>query len=81
MMIDWQPIETAPKNPEGERSGPMVLVWDSYHHCVWTASWTTDTDHGTVSTGWWVLAGRKQLLNEKVVTHWAPLTPPAEGEE
>ena len=80
-MIDWRPLETAPKNPEGARSGPQVLLWDKYFGRAVTARWTTEKDFsGRVITGWWALAGRKQLLNEEVVTHWAPLTPPQEGE-
>ena len=80
-MIDWNPIETAPKNPEGERSGPVVLVWDKYHGCAWTARWTTDTDHGVVRTGWWVLAVGKRLLREQFITHWANLTIPPRQKE
>ena len=80
-MIDWKPIETAPKNAVGARSGHSILVWDTYSGCAWTARWTTDTDHGVVRTGWWVSATGKKLLSAQFITHWASLTLPAEGEE
>ena len=76
-----QPIETAPRNAVGARSGPSVLVWDAYSGCVWTARWTTDTENGVVRTGWWVSAMGKKLLIGKFITHWASLTIPTEGEE
>jgi len=82
-MIDWQPIETAPKNPNGARSGPKVLLWDKYHGRAVTAYWTTEKDfRGFVITGWWEagLSGRGHLSLVQI-THWAPLTPPTEGEE
>ena len=83
MMINWQPIETAPKNAAGARSGPMVLVWDTYHGCAWTAKWTTDLDGDVIRTGWWTIAPRRQLLllTSESITHWADLTIPAKGEE
>lgn len=83
MVIDWQPIETAPKNPEGERSGPKVLLWDKYYGHAVTAIWTTDKDfRGCVRSGWWEAGpSGRGYLHSVQLTHWAPLTPPAEGEE
>ena len=74
-MIDWNPIETAPKNPEGKRSGPKVLLWDKYYGRAVTAIWTTEKDfRGVVITGWWEIG--RECLSPGVITHWAPLTPP-----
>ena len=82
-MSDWRPIVTAPKNPEGERSGPKVLLWDKYYGRAVTAIWTTEKDFsGRVITGWWeVGVGGRGHLFLGSITHWAPFTPPAEGGE
>ena len=83
MMIDWRPIGTAPKNPEGARCGAMVLLWDKYDARAVTGIWTIEKDFmGRVITGWWEVGmGGRGHLSLDSVTHWAPLTPPAEGEE
>lgn len=60
-MIDWQPIETAPKD------GTIVLLWCVDDHCPATA----------VSGFWdetmWL---HRSIYAYASPTHWAPISPP-----
>ena len=71
--MDWQPIETAPKD------GTMVDLWVTAFHgknCRLTDMWWSE------STGW--RGGRRSEFNEamaKRATYWMPLPPPPKENE
>ena len=61
-MMEWQPIETAPKD------GTWVLVCQGQNNIIRSAKWSIDYDHWEVSSGAMsYIAG---------VTHWMPLPEP-----
>jgi hypothetical protein len=65
--MEWQPIETAPLNPEGEASGPWVLIWDEYSHTILQARFSYDGE----DRGW---TAKNHDTNEKSrPTHWMAL--------
>lgn len=75
-MMDWQPIETAPK-------GKAILVYDPSHDHPRVAQWMTAMDDGE---GAWIYA-RKLSWQEPMMgkalsfivvdpTHWMPLPEP-----
>ena len=76
-MSEWQPIETAPKNEPGERSGPWIQVWYAYDACIYTACWGF---HESSSQGVWLCSsphllqhGVHTLTRQHDITHWMPL--------
>lgn len=69
-VIDWRPIETAPK--DGTRI--RILVDGIVDHPL-EARWCPDG-----GGGWpWLVSGSDDRWNVKLVTHWMPLpeAPPA----
>jgi hypothetical protein len=82
-MNEWQPIETAPKNPAGQAEGPWILVWYKYDRLIYAARW------GFVGrTGVWLssiaICGDQggRLTRQHDITHWMPLpAPPSAREE
>lgn len=75
MTMEWQNIETAPKNPEGKVSGPRVLVWDKRSLKIVHAFWTTAYLNNQLTTGWaaWSGSGAEYPLLTHHITHWIPL--------
>ena len=70
-MSEWLPIETAPKNPEGEPIGPWILVCTADRK-IWVAHWGFNNER---RGGWRRQAGFE--INK--VTYWMTLPePPAE---
>lgn len=74
--MQWQPIKTAPKNPEGKFYGPTVLVFCTADNLPWPAYWgqagkTNDATEGT----WWCAddGGDNSEFGVADVTHWMPL--------
>ncbi len=66
--MEWQPIETAPKD------GSEVLLFvpsASFGRNVMSAVW--DNDNGGCDASWVVLEG---YIGEYNPTHWMPLPPP-----
>ncbi len=67
-MIDWQPIETAPKNRD-------IILTDG--KLVSQGGWISDLDQGAEyegqigMAGWWSVAGVEKP------THWTPLPEPS----
>ncbi len=64
--MNWQPIETAPKDIE-----TYVLGWDSEEECVEIMVWEP---HGRFGPGWEQIPGRWPVFP----THWMPLPAPPE---
>lgn len=74
--MNWQPIETAPKNPEGKFYGPVILVFYTADGYPWPAYWGPG---GPDNEGCWhVTDGDPTEMESKCVTHWMPLPPPPE---
>jgi hypothetical protein len=83
-VMDWQPIETAPRNPAGEVSGPPILLWNEYNRKIYHGFWTTCISNERLTTGWaiWSSVDVKHPIDfQKRITHWMPPPePPAEKE-
>lgn len=77
-MADWQPIETAPKNPEGKKDGPWVLIYCKWDHGIRQARWTVIVNGLTASMGWKTRDGHEAARTSP--THWMPL-PEAPGHD
>jgi hypothetical protein len=69
-MIDWQPIETAPKD------GFEVLVCDVYIEAITVAVWNSQLKRW--GTDWDSVAQEPGLA--PVWTHWAPINLPEESD-
>lgn len=85
-MDEWQPIETAPKNPAGQRHGEWVLAWNDAEQSRCIVRW----DYVTNPEGEWITVDDARskikrpgtILKQNHITHWMPLpTPPATGQE
>lgn len=76
-MTEWQPIETAPKNPEGEGIGPEILIWYEHSHTIYHAKWFIENGCGS-----WhrkeTSIGQAPLMQHEV-THWMPSPQPPEA--
>lgn len=61
--MDWQPIETAPKD------GTQILAWDGFNFdlCEWSAPERRPQD-----ACWWIDNDKGSMHP----THWQPLPPP-----
>lgn len=82
-MTEWQPMETAPKPPEGSQKyyGPemeqkyWLLGWDGKHLAIisWNDYWWNEH-----STGQWEVIhdAERYTWNEYEPTHWMPLPEP-----
>jgi len=73
--MDWQPIETAPKNPAGQFTGPIILVWCTADEMVWPAYWGQRDD----TTGCWQIfdgSGPGDQIMPQDASHWMPLPKP-----
>lgn len=84
--MSWQPIETAPKNPEGERDGPPILLWNEYNHQIVHGFWTTHICNGMIRTGWAIWQGYEATSIYPIKpytgpTHWMPIPEPPEQTE
>lgn len=64
-MVEWLPIESAPKGCEGSSYGPDLLLWDG--HVVVGSYYRYPPERG-----FWE-DGEERTLNP---THWMPLPPP-----
>lgn len=67
--MEWQPIETAP------RDGTPILAWNGG---VFVVYWESDPG------SWWVYdppCDERAVWNVKQPTHWMPLPPPPLGAE
>jgi hypothetical protein len=79
MAIEWQPIETAPKNEAGEFLGPTILIYYAADGLTWPAYW--GPEKGSLVDGAWHVAddyGDDRPFNTPDVTHWAPMPNPPE---
>ena len=78
--MEWQPIETAPKNPAGEMLGPTILIYYDADGLPWPAYWGPCI--GALSEGSWILAdpdASPSAFRTEDVTHWMPLPPAPEA--
>lgn len=76
-VSEWQPIETAPKNPPGKLYGPFVLVFNQHNHVVYQARWAPVNQF---SLGWAMFDG-EAVPRGDMVSHWMPLpTPPEQAQ-
>jgi hypothetical protein len=69
ITIDWQPIETAPKD------GTTILVWPpTWIGCISCAKWSED-QHANRPRPFWSRfdSHRDSDSRSKPPTHWAPL--------
>jgi hypothetical protein len=68
-IIDWQPIETAPKD------GTTVLVWPpTWAGCISCAKWSEDQYANRPRPFWSRFdSHRDSDSRSKPPTHWAPL--------
>jgi hypothetical protein len=77
-MSEWQPIETAPKNPTGEFWGPTILVFCDADELPWPAYWGA----GSSGDGCWIIADNSGEPSSEIArenaTHWMPITRPPE---
>ena len=67
--MEWQPIETAPKD------GTSILTYP--HYCV--THWESEDCYPEAG---WVVAWEdcmEQYITNKIATHWMPLPPPPEA--
>lgn len=78
--MEWQPIETAPRN------GTSVLIYmpEAYRKKVQEAFWATPWDGAPDDQCYWMTpigpAGRGYTILPVAVTHWMPLpAPPLPG--
>lgn len=72
MSMEWQPIETAPKD------GTRILVWDNG---CWPARWLEEAEHGhgELGPGWQIFECELDVwyaLCADNPTHWMPLPEP-----
>lgn len=75
LMGEWQPIETAPKNPAGEFVGPVILVFCNADGYPWPAHWA----EGRQGDGVWMVVDDGRPCGEiwpQNATHWMPLPEP-----
>jgi hypothetical protein len=76
-MIDWRPIETAPKD------GTTVLLWfPDFRRKCWIGEWIEKEEkrNGVITyrSAHWVTGLSLSLWNERPdPSHWAPVNPPA----
>jgi len=78
--MQWQPIETAPKNEAGEMLGPTILIHYEADGLPWPAYWGPCPD--AHAEGAWLSCSDTddRPFNTPDVTHWMPLpTPPGGG--
>ncbi len=61
-MSEWQPIATAPKEPDENGYRPWILIWDPAFERPHVAYW--------FNPGWY---DGNYILEEEHVTHWMPL--------
>ena len=77
--MEWQTIDTAPKNPQGECSGPFVLIWNEYNHSIHLARWTYEGE----AEGWTPKTPLVGMISfpKHHITHWMqrPVNPPKES--
>lgn len=67
-MSEWQLIDTAPKNPEGQDVGPYILVWNDFDHGIYEVRWS----YRGRDDGWTPRAKLKDVLIRSNITHWMP---------
>jgi len=80
--MEWQPIRSAPKNKEGEKDGPAIILWNEHDRTLCHGFWATFIEHGGLVTGWsfWSSTGRRRLIRPSLrVTHWMPLPDPPDA--
>jgi hypothetical protein len=79
--MNWKPIETAPKNPEGKFWGPIILVFCSADNFPWPAYWGQCNKTGDATEGTWFCADGvgDDEFDSRDVTHWMPLPNPPEA--
>ncbi len=73
MTNQWQPIETAPKNPAGEICGPTILVYNKHDGLTWPAFWGPHPNSPT--EGVWLCGSYEEFFADDAITHWMPLPP------
>ena len=69
--MEWQPIETAPKNDAGECYGPAILIWNDAAQLPFACFWGA-------SEGNWIDAEGTNMVPHRIndITHWMPLPEP-----
>lgn len=75
-MIDWQPIETAPRNGGSQFSQPRVMVWlpeTPYRPgCAAFAYYDPDSYAKKPRPYWSIEGERTTDSRNRQPTHWAP---------
>ena len=66
--MEWQPIETAPKNPAGEFVGPWILGFSEFDGGIYEIRWQPDNN----GKGQWKGRGANDFRGSEVsrITHW-----------
>ena len=77
--MQWQPIETAPKNEAGEMLGPTILIYYDADGLPWPAYWGPCP--GAPAEGAWIPCDDSQdrPFHTPDVNHWMPLPTPPNG--
>ncbi len=78
--MNWNIIDTAPKNEAGEFIGPTILIFNQADLLPWPAYW--GPSEGCLVEGAWIIAddaASVRLFNTPDVTHWMPLPTPPEA--
>ena len=90
-MIDWQPIETAPKDGTHFLSTSKHLDGEIFI-CIWLDRTMTHSYGRERHNGWWVVGVPKRYYvgwgpfyspikqDDLMPTHWMPLPPPPKKE-
>jgi hypothetical protein len=70
---EWQPIETAPRNPPGIANGPWILAWLEWDYVIYQVRWMAFENGGK-----WTTARGAPGLRLDDFAYWMPVPAPPE---